>query len=109
MSNKLQTAAVAFLIFLSTLCSAQVPKATVQESLLNNQGVIVVSIAFPNGRTLDLACNVGELACEMPLAGTKVSVLTDHIFFHIYAGPEARLTWGSSNENIGAYVIRASN
>jgi hypothetical protein len=107
MTNKLQTTAVAFLIFLSTLCSAQIPKAKVLRSL-SNQDVIEVFVAFPNGRILDLTCNVREIACEMPLAGTEVSVLTGHDFsYHIYAGPEAHLTW--DNEYVGAYVIRASN
>ena len=98
MTNKLQTAAVAFLIFLSTLCSAQndtlrgtVFTATGSTSLKST--VIDVEKYHPVGH-MTFGCNHGA-SCYMPAAG-ETGYIIRTMSRGPYAGKNLLIFWNEA-------------
>ena len=105
MRYKLQTAAIAFLIFLSTLCGAQnviqgkVSYSDQRPSTVHGQDVINVVIDTFDGHSLTFGCMVNSVApCYQFWAGDSVLIFFKPLkSLHIYAGTEALIENGSTS------------
>ena len=98
MTNKLQTAAVAFLIFMSTLCGAQSDALrgtvfTVTGSTSLESTVIGVEKYHPVGR-MTFGCNHGA-SCYMPAAG-ETGYIIRTMSRGPYAGKNLLIFWNEA-------------
>jgi hypothetical protein len=107
MTNKLQTAAVAFLIFISTLCSAQ--HASIQGTVYGSkqlENVINVAVDTFGGHSMLLGCTPTDADCKMLLAGDSVLIVfvpnTDR---RSYIGTNVVV---SDGDQLGVYWVKES-
>ena len=110
MTNKLQTAAVAFLIFLSTLCSAQdytTNRLAVKSVNYGAQSATVdIGPFFPETGVVGMhgdviGCNNDEASCYAPNVGESGNLVGGPI---IYANfPNITIKW--DNGNVATYAL----
>ena len=99
MTNKLQTAAVAFLIFLSTLCSAQSDALrgtvfTASGSVSLKSTVIDVEKYQPVGHMM-FGCSPNAASCYMPTAG-ETGYIVGTMSGGPYAGKNLLIFWNEA-------------
>ena len=101
MKHQIQTVAIAFLIFLSTLCNAQSKDIVVASSHLTGHYAMVEALT-QNARLL-LSCDTDDRICKMPIAGdTGTWVVT----VGPYAGTNILITWSDGSASV--YNIQTS-
>ena len=102
MKHRIQTVAIAFLIFLSTLCNAQSKDNIVVTSSRFTGHYAMVEALTQNARLL-LSCDTYDRICKMPIAGdTGTWVVT----VGPYAGTNILITWSDGSASV--YNIQTS-
>jgi hypothetical protein len=106
MSNKLQTAAIAFLIFLSTLCSAQ--HASIQGTVYASkqlENVVNVGVDTFGGHSMLLGCTPTDADCKMFLAGDSILIVFVPKTDGAYIGTTVVV---SDGDQLGVYWVKES-